>query len=200
MCGARFFSSADGFSSPYLGRFISTAIDPVEKKPLYHWRPGTRIMSLGSVGCNMICAFCQNHSISHPARRPPPGELNGMSPEALAVLTKKNGLSSVAYTYNEPALQGEYIVIAAHVLNDSGIASAIVTNGIFSPAFSGEISRVISAANVDVKTFAKAREQRIAQERAIRAEKVAKMQQATRGDASSAPTGVAPLRTDEETE
>jgi pyruvate formate lyase activating enzyme len=153
MCGARFFSSSDGFSSPYLGRFISAAIDPIEKKPLYHWRPGTKIMSLGGAGCNMTCPFCQNYTISHPIRRPAPDELHGISPEFLAALTKENGLSSVAYTYNEPTLQGEYIIAAARVLNDSGIASAIVTNGIFSAELCADISPVISAANIDVKTF-----------------------------------------------
>jgi pyruvate formate lyase activating enzyme len=71
----------------------------------------------------------------------------------LAAITKDNGLSSVAYTYNEPTLQGEYITAAAPVLSDSGIASVIVTNGIFSSSLCADFSRVISAANVDVKTF-----------------------------------------------
>jgi pyruvate formate lyase activating enzyme len=152
-CGTRFFRSPDVFTSPYLGRFISTAIDPIEKKPLHHWRPGTRIMSLGSVGCNMTCAFCQNHSISHPSRRPAPDELSRIQPEALAQATRGRGLESVAYTYNEPTLQAEYILSAAPILEDSGIASVMVTNGMFSRELCSELASVIRAANVDVKTF-----------------------------------------------
>ncbi|MDR3333126.1 MAG: radical SAM protein [Synergistaceae bacterium] len=152
-CGVRFFAQSEGFSSPYLGRFISAAIDPIEKKPLHHWRPGTRIMSLGGVGCNMVCPFCQNHHISHPARMPSPDELSEITPEALVRLTVDAGLSSVAYTYNEPTMQVEYILAASPVLEENGIASVLVTNGMFSEALCGEMSGAISAANVDVKTF-----------------------------------------------
>jgi pyruvate formate lyase activating enzyme len=160
-CGVRSYSAHDGFASPYLGRFVSAAIDPIEKKPLHHWRPGTSIMSLGSVGCNMICPFCQNHSIAHPAIRPAPGDLTQISPESLALLTRRNGLSSVAYTYNEPTLQAEYVLASAPVLEDLGIASVIVTNGMFTESVCLELAAVISAANVDVKTFDESAYQRL---------------------------------------
>ena len=94
----------------WLGRFCARAVDPIEKKPLAHWRPGTLIYSLGSVGCTMACPFCQNHEIAHPER---PEALSraaaALRPEELALEVRNLGLSSVAFTYNEPTLQAEYI-------------------------------------------------------------------------------------------
>jgi pyruvate formate lyase activating enzyme len=156
LCRSRFYSSSDGFSSPYLGRFAAVAVDPIEKKPLLHWRQGSYIMSLGSVGCNMTCPFCQNHQLSNPIG----GEMDkksGMpeflSPEKLLNLTKKSGLSSVAYTYNEPTLQAEYIFEASHMLSDAGIATVMVTNGMFSSSVCDEAARRVDALNIDVKAF-----------------------------------------------
>ena len=141
---------ADGLASPYLGLFSSLAVDPIEKKPLYHWRPGSRILSLGSVGCIMRCQFCQNHHIAHPS-----GEvrLTPLNIPGLAARTAQTGLRAVAYTYNEPALQAEYILEAAPVLQEKGIATVLVTNGMFSEALLADLSPWVAAANVDVKTF-----------------------------------------------
>ena len=106
-CGARGWYGG-AFASPCLGRFSSCAVDPIEKKPIYHWRPGSRIFSLGSLGCNMRCPFCQNHAIAQPAKKNIP--LAEISPEELVRQVRNSGLSAVAYTYNEPALQAEYIM------------------------------------------------------------------------------------------
>ncbi len=152
VCGVRGYTE-QGFVSPYLGRFCSQAVDPIEKKPLYHWQPGTRIFSLGSLGCNMRCPFCQNHSIAHPARELP---LASLSPRELVDTVRKLGLASVAYTYNEPALQAEYILEAAPLLREAGIATVLVTNGMFSAEVCSELIPWVAAANVDVKTFNKA--------------------------------------------
>lgn len=150
-CSARFYDGR-ALISPYLGRFTSIAVDPIEKKPLYHWRPGTAILSLGSLGCTMRCPFCQNYNIAQPdSRRRPP--LQDVPIDALAAKTRELGLDSVAYTYNEPALQAEYIIAAAPVLRESGIATVLVSNGMYSEALLRDLAPHVQAANIDVKTF-----------------------------------------------
>ncbi|MDR1515718.1 MAG: radical SAM protein [Synergistaceae bacterium] len=149
-CGARRFAGGV-FESPLLGKFVSAAVDPIEKKPIYHWRPGTKILSLGGLHCNMSCPFCQNHAIAHPK-----GEIgvkDFLPPEKLAETARGLGLGSVAYTYNEPALQAEYIISAAPILRGAGIASVMVTNGLFSREVGGELAPMIAAMNIDIKTF-----------------------------------------------
>ena len=141
--------------SPYLGRFCSAAVDPIEKKPLHHWRPGSFIYSLGSVGCNMRCPFCQNHGIAQPDFSSP-GRLPGLtefSSEALVAKVRDLRLDSVAYTYNEPALQAEYILEAAPLLREAGIATVLVSNGMFSRALLRDLAPWVAAANIDVKSF-----------------------------------------------
>ena len=144
--------------SPCLGKFCTCAVDPVEKKPLFHWNSGSFIYSLGSVGCTMDCPFCQNHHIAFPA-----GNLyeKTLKTPELAVSElirniKELGLNSVAFTYNEPSLQAEYICEAAPELHEAGIAVALVTNG----AMSHEVTRNLisclnenDAANIDIKAF-----------------------------------------------
>lgn len=149
LCGVRRCTPA-GLESPCLGRFSSRAVDPIEKKPLAHWRPGSWIFSLGSLGCTMRCPFCQNHHIAQPQKAVPLKELDHRH---LATAVRKLGLSAVAYTYNEPALQAEYILAAAPLLREAGIATVLVTNGMFSPALVRELAPWIEAANVDLKTF-----------------------------------------------
>ena len=148
-CGVR-GADETGFISPCLGRFVSAAVDPVEKKPLYHWRPGTMIFSLGSLGCTMRCPFCQNHAIAQPQGRAP---LTSLSVHDLADKVRAHKLTSVAYTYNEPTLQAEYIIEAAPVLREAGIATVMVTNGLFSISLLEELTPWLEAANIDVKTF-----------------------------------------------
>lgn len=148
-CRARRWSG-ETFVSPYLGRFSACAVDPIEKKPFYHWRPDTLIFSLGSLGCNMKCPFCQNHAIAQPSGNVP---LTDISPVELVRQVLSRGLSSVAYTYNEPTLQAEYILEAAPILKDAGIVSVLITNGMFSWEALSDLAIWIDAANVDVKTF-----------------------------------------------
>lgn len=152
-CRAR-FNESGRLTLPYLGRFSSIAVDPIEKKPLYHWRPGSRILSLGSLGCTMRCPFCQNHSIAQPTERSCKRQpLKHISIEALAAKTRELGLSAVAYTYNEPALQAEYIIAAAPALREAGIATVLVSNGMYSEALLRDLAPVVEAANIDVKCF-----------------------------------------------
>ncbi len=148
-CGVR-RGGETALESPFLGRFTSMAVDPMEKKPLYRFRPGSFIFSLGSVGCTMHCPFCQNHEIAQPKGAPRLVELS--VPELLGKL-RELGLSSVAFTYNEPTLQAEYILAAAPLLREAGIAVVLVTNGMMSDACLADLAPVVDAANVDLKTF-----------------------------------------------
>ena len=150
-CRAR-RGGAEGLESPFLGRFTALAVDPIEKKPLRHWRPGSRIFSLGTVGCTMACPFCQNHHLAAPRlRRPPPTK--ALSPADLAREVRNLGLSAVAYTYNEPTLAAEYILEAIPLLEEEGVATVLVTNGLMSPAVLADLGPGVAAANVDLKTF-----------------------------------------------
>lgn len=151
-CGARRFDG-EALESPYLGRFSSIAVDPIEKKPLLHWRPGSLIFSLGSLGCTMRCPFCQNHGIAHPSEGQPLRKLEAVSPEALVAILRKSKLNALAYTYNEPALQSEYILDAAPLLQEAAIATVLVSNGMYSQAVLHELAPVVDAANIDLKTF-----------------------------------------------
>ena len=94
--------------SSWLGKFCALAIDPIEKKPLYHWKSNSYIYSLGSVGCNMNCKFCQNHKISWPSE-PEKIYCQELSAHKLIQDIKANRLDSLAFTYNEPTLQTEFI-------------------------------------------------------------------------------------------
>lgn len=150
LCSARAVSRDGDFVSPHLGRFAAIAVDPIEKKPLYRWRPGTFIYSLGSIGCNAFCPFCQNHTLARPLGAP---RLKAISPDELVQDVTAAGLSSVAYTYNEPTLQAEYITTAATKLREAGIATVMVTNGMFSDDVRDELAGCVEAMNIDVKTF-----------------------------------------------
>ncbi|MDR2161429.1 MAG: radical SAM protein, partial [Desulfovibrio sp.] len=142
LCGVR-HCAPQGLQSPCLGRFSSQAVDPIEKKPIFHWRPGSWIFSLGSLGCTMRCPFCQNHHIAQPRRTVP---LTPLTPARLAATVREKGLASVAYTYNEPALQAEYILEAAPLLREAGIATVLVTNGMFSTKAARDLAPWIDAA------------------------------------------------------
>ena len=149
-CGVR-FNENGVLISPYLGKFCASAVDPIEKKPLYHWRPGTSIYSLGSVGCTMNCPFCQNHRIARPEKLIPLTQ--EITPYELVQNVKSLGLDSVAFTYNEPTLQAEYICDSAPLLRENGIAVVLVTNGAMSNEAASELISCTDAANIDIKAF-----------------------------------------------
>lgn len=151
-CGARYFDG-ETLLSPHLGYFSSVAVDPIEKKPLYHWRSGSAILSLGSLGCTMRCPFCQNHTIAHPTPGGPKRSLRQISPQALTAQMREMRLHAVAFTYNEPALQAEYILDAAPLLQEAGMATVLVSNGMYSETLLDELCPVTDAANIDLKTF-----------------------------------------------
>ena len=133
-----------------------TALDPVEKKPLYHFLPGTRTFSVGSAGCNFSCLFCQNHGISRePAET---GKVVGKQADAdiLVDMARRHHADSMAFTYNEPTVFFELMFAAAGLARQQGLRSIMVTNGFMSEDCLVSLRRRICAANVDLKGFSDA--------------------------------------------
>lgn len=125
-------------------------IDPVEKKPLYHFLPNTKTLSLGTVGCNFKCSFCQNHGISQER------EINKekyYSPDDIVKLALFNKCDSISYTYNEPTIFYPYIRDIAILAKQNGLKNVFVTNGFESTEVLNDMAGLIDAANVDLKSF-----------------------------------------------
>lgn len=133
------------------GRSSGFCVDPIEKKPLNHFLPGTAVLSFGTAGCNLGCKFCQNWHISR--SREVHTLADAASPETLARVAREFGCPSVAYTYNEPAVFHEYAVDVAQACKECGIKSVAVTNGYVNPEPRAEFYRHMDAANVDLKAF-----------------------------------------------
>ena len=130
------------------GEVVSIAVDPVEKKPLYHFLPGSGILSVATYGCNLRCPFCQNSEISQqvvPSRHVEPAEL--------LALAKRHGTPSVAYTYNEPCVWFEYLMDAGQLMAAAGIRNVLVTNGMLNPEPLAELLPLVSALNIDLKSI-----------------------------------------------
>ena len=133
------------------GRSSGYCVDPIEKKPLNHFLPGTPILSFGTAGCNLACKFCQNWDISK--SRETDTLADEASPETLARAAKQLGCSSVAYTYNDPVIFMEYAIDVAKECRKFGIKSVAVTAGYVAPEPRRELYQYMDAANVDLKGF-----------------------------------------------
>lgn len=136
------------------GRVTSLALDAIEKKPLKMFYPGSRILSVGSYGCNLRCAFCQNHEISMADDRM--AETVYISPDALtdkALACKNAGNIGVAFTYNEPLIGWEYVRDTAALVKKAGMKNVIVTNGSATLEILEEILPMTDAMNIDLKGF-----------------------------------------------
>ncbi len=133
------------------GRPTGFAIDPIEKKPLNHFLPATKILSFGTAGCNLGCKFCQNWSISK-ARL---DEVNSLTaaPEDVVMLAKKYSIPSIAYTYNDPTIFGEYVIDISKIAREEKIKSVMVTAGYIDKQARKDVYKFIDAANVDLKSF-----------------------------------------------
>ena len=131
------------------GKVSSLAIDPVEKKPLYHYKPGSRIFSVGGIGCNMTCKHCQNYAIS----LSPTGKKRTTyeTAEELVTMCRRERSDSIAFTYNEPMLWPEYITDVMDA--DPGLSCVLVTNGLVNEDALEDLCRVTDAMNIDVKGF-----------------------------------------------
>ncbi len=136
------------------GQVTSLALDPIEKKPLHMYRPGSLVLSVGSFGCNLRCSFCQNHEISMAG----PEETGAVyiSPEALAQKAQEYrpiGNIGAAFTYNEPLVGWEYVRDSARLIKGMGMENVVVTNGTVSLEVLEELLPFIDAMNIDLKAF-----------------------------------------------
>lgn len=136
------------------GRSSGLCLDPIEKKPLAHFYPGTSVLSLGTAGCNLTCKFCQNWDISK--SRDMDTLAADASPEAIAVAAQRHGCKSVAFTYNDPTIFLEYAMDIADACHARGIATVAVTAGYIRDPARRALYAKIDAANVDLKGFSDA--------------------------------------------
>lgn len=133
------------------GRSSGYCIDPIEKKPLNHFLPGTSVLSFGTAGCNLACKFCQNWDIS--TSREIDTLADAAPPELIARVAEETRCRSVAFTYNDPIIFHEYAVDVAAACHDRGIRSVSVTNGYVCPEPRAEFYRHMDACNIDLKGF-----------------------------------------------
>ncbi|MBN2112780.1 MAG: AmmeMemoRadiSam system radical SAM enzyme [Acidimicrobiia bacterium] len=133
------------------GRSSGFAVDPIEKKPLFHFHPGSGVLSFGTAGCNLACRFCQNWDMSKATN----DDILAAeaSPEAIAARAVRLGCRSVAFTYNDPVAFHEYAVDTARACRARGIATVAVTAGYVNPEPRAEFYAVMDAANIDLKSF-----------------------------------------------
>lgn len=151
-CRAR-YNDGKKITALNYGRITSIALDPIEKKPLYKFYPGSYILSVGSFGCNLNCPFCQNYEISMADKNFP---TRNLSPEQLVTLAvefrdKKN--IGVAFTYNEPFIGYEYVRDTSNLLKAVDLKSVLVTNGTVTVGALKKILHLIDAMNIDLKGF-----------------------------------------------
>jgi len=150
MCFVRMCQGGEIVLTTY-GRSSGFCIDPIEKKPLNHFLPGTPVLSFGTAGCNLACSFCQNWDISK--SREIDTLADSASPEALAETAARLGCRSVAFTYNDPVIFHEYAVDVAQACRERGVRTVAVTAGYVCAEPRREFYRHMDAANVDLKGF-----------------------------------------------
>lgn len=140
------------FSLNY-GRLIAANIDPIEKKPLYHFLPGSKSFSIASPGCNLRCAWCQNWDISQANERNDPSRLEFISADRLFTSILRSKAKSIAYTYTEPTVFFEYTLEVSRMAHESGIKNVYVSNGYMSSQMLDLYLPYLDAANIDIKAF-----------------------------------------------
>ena len=155
-CGARSCDEGKVVCANY-GRITSLALDPIEKKPLQRFHPGSMVLSVGSYGCNLRCPFCQNYEISWSDKALHLADKSEyLPPDTLAELAEKyrnRGNIGVAFTYNEPLIGYEYVLDTAKIIHEKGMKNILVTNGTASLSVLRELLPYIDAMNIDLKGF-----------------------------------------------
>jgi pyruvate formate lyase activating enzyme len=152
VCGVRENREGALFSHVY-GEVIAAHIDPIEKKPLYHFLPGTTSFSIATIGCNFRCPFCQNWQISQAKKSKTGGGGYKLLPEDIVAEAKGQGCRSISYTYTEPTIFFEYAYDTARLARNAGLANVFVTNGYMTAEALKTIQPYLDAANVDLKAF-----------------------------------------------
>ena len=152
-CGVRANNGKGVLYSLVEGGVGALNLDPVEKKPLYHYLPGTTTLSFGTPGCNFACLFCQNATLSHEAREKGEARLQRISPQTLAAEARRSGASSLSFTYSEPTVFFELMAQTADAARQDGLGTIMVSNGFQSPEALSALRDRIQAANIDLKSF-----------------------------------------------
>jgi len=152
ICGARQNKGGKLYSISY-GRLIASAVDPVEKKPLFHYLPGSLSFSIASAGCNFQCRFCQNYSISQLRNEDIMSTTEVVTPESVVGEAVKKGCRSISYTYTEPTVNFEFIYDCSKLAKEKNIKNVWITNGFMTKEAIEKISPYMDAANVDLKAF-----------------------------------------------
>ncbi len=149
VCGVR-WNNAGSLETKTWGRIVSAAVDPVEKKPLYHYLPGTGTFSIALAGCNFRCLFCQNATIAQPEFLDQ-NRGRTLTPQEVVVLWHESGAPSISFTYSEPTVWQDYLIEVARGVKGHGGRTIMVTNGFFSPAARQRLPQCIDAFNIDLK-------------------------------------------------
>jgi pyruvate formate lyase activating enzyme len=148
VCGVRVNKSGTLYSEIY-GKITSEALDPIEKKPLYHYHPGERIYSIGTKGCNFRCDFCQNWQISQNLDAP----TRDITPDEAVTAAKESCSFGIAYTYNEPFIWYEFVLETAKLARRHKLENVLVTNGYVNMRPLEEMLPYVNAMNIDLKAF-----------------------------------------------
>ncbi|MCD4814140.1 AmmeMemoRadiSam system radical SAM enzyme [bacterium] len=146
-CGIRQVQDGILWAIAY-GKISASSMDPIEKKPFFHVKPGKKIYSIGSAGCNLKCDFCQNWPISQKVP-----SMNAMAPLQVAEQAIQMGACGVAYTYNEPLINSEFILACARIVREKGLINVVVTNGYVASGPLNDLLEVIDAWNIDIKSM-----------------------------------------------
>jgi len=151
ICGVRKNRDGKLYTHVY-GEVIASHIDPIEKKPLYHFLPGSSSYSIATIGCNFKCPFCQNWQISQAIKGNKDSGAD-LSPEEVVTQAKKNNCKSISYTYTEPTIFFEYAFDTAKLAKERGLYNNFVTNGYMTEEALEKIKPYLDACNVDLKSF-----------------------------------------------
>ena len=152
ICGVR--ENREGvLCSLVYGRVIAENVDPIEKKPLFHFLPGSRSFSIATAGCNFSCAFCQNHDISQLPRDENRIAGRERTPARIVEAARQSGCGSIAYTYTEPTIYFEFAWDTAGIAREQGLKNIFITNGYMTAEALELLAPRLDAANVDLKSF-----------------------------------------------
>lgn len=146
-CGDRVCRDGTVRSVRY-GELVSVAVDPIEKKPLYHFLPGSLSLSVAEPGCNYRCAFCQNYEISQPSYHP---ATRRCEPSELVRLARRYGCASISYTYSEPSVWQDFLLDTARAAHEAGLRNVMVSNGSFGASCRASLFEAVDAFNIDLK-------------------------------------------------
>ncbi len=152
ICGVR-INIEGQLHSLVADKIAAINVDPVEKKPLYHFQPSSRTFSIGTMGCNLHCPFCQNHSLSQPPSQGEPVAGKNIAPADLVEQAKYYNCQSIAYTYSEPTIFFELLYETARLAKQRNLKNIMVSNGFMSNECLEALGPYVDAANIDLKAF-----------------------------------------------